>query len=322
MRFSWRSPVKSRWLMGALVAAALAVAFAAVTAGAKVSGTNGRIAFQQEDPASSGDTFVFTVNPDGSHAKRLVPSHTCCERFSPDGSKIVIAALTADGRITTATVNPDGSEYRIRPIPDPSLNLECDAWSPNGRHFACKGWDELHPKRRAGIFIARTTSHSGPPVRLTTNPYGGHDLPGDYSPDGKRFAFWRENPNRQGRTALFIVHVSGGPAKQITGWQGATSNTASWSPDGRWILTESDQGTIYVLHPDGTHRHPITLDVPSRAAAFDPGWSPDGKKIVLSLFVPTGPRSGNEAIYTANADGTNLISTGIEGDSADWGPSP
>lgn len=322
MRSIWRRSGRSRRLIGALVVAALAVAVAAVTAGAKVSGTNGRIAFQQDDPASPGETFVLTANPDGSHAKRLVPSHTCCERFSPDGSKIAIAALTADGRITTATVNPDGSGYKIRTIPDPSLNLECAAWSPNGRHFVCEGWDEVHPKRKAGLFTVRTSDFDGL-VRLTTNPYGGHDIPADYSPDGKRIAFWRENPTRHhGRSALFVVPASGGPAKRISGWQGTESNTASWSPDGRWVLTDNGQGTIYVLHPDGTHRHPITLQVPSRAGAFDPGWSPDGTKIVLSLFIPTGPRSGHEAIYTANADGSNLTSTGIEGDNADWGPYP
>ncbi len=309
----------SKWVMSGFVVAALAVAIAAVTASAKVSGTNGRIAFQQENPAN-GDTFIVTSNPDGSNAKRLTP-HTCCERWSPDGSKIAIAALTADGRITTATVNPDGSGYQKRTIPDPSLNLECAAWSPNGRHFACEGWDEEHPKRRAGIFIVRTTSHFGNPVRLTTNPYGGHDLPGDYSPDGKRLAFWAENPARH-RSALFVVHLSGGPAKKISGWQGETSNTASWSPDGRWILTDNGQGTIYVIHPDGSGRHPIALHVGSHDGAFDPGWSPDGKKIVLSLFTATGPRSGHEAIYTANADGSNLVSTGLQGDVADWGPSP
>lgn len=311
----------SRWLMGAFVVAALAVAVAAVAAGAKVSGTNGRIAFEQEDPASPGDTFVFTANPDGSHAQKLLPSHACCEAWSPDGNKIAIPASTHDGRISSATVNPDGSDKKVRAIPDPTLNLGCTTWSPNERHFACEGWDEVHPKRRAGIFIVRTADF-GNPVRLTTNPYGGHDLPSDYSPDGTRVAFWREDPARHERRALFVVPLSGGPAKRISGWQSSESNSASWSPDGRWILTDNGQGTIYVLHPDGTHRHPIRLHVGSRAVAFDPGWSPDGTKIVFALFTPTGPRSGHEAIYTANTDGSNVTSTGLQGGTEDWGPYP
>ena len=158
-------------------------------------------------------------------------------------------------------------------------------------------------------------------MRLTTNPYGGHDIPADYSPDGKRLVFVRENPARHGN-ALFVVSLRGGPAKKISAWQGEASNSASWSPDGRWILSENDQGRIYVLRPDGSDRHPIALAVGSHDGAFDPGWAPDGKKIVFSLFISTGPRSGHVAIYTANADGSNLVSTGISGDNADWGPSP
>jgi hypothetical protein len=66
--------------------AALVCAAVEVSAGAKVPGVNGRIAFEQADPASKeGDTFVFTANPDGSDVRRLGPSHTCCAAWSAGG---------------------------------------------------------------------------------------------------------------------------------------------------------------------------------------------------------------------------------------------
>jgi hypothetical protein len=115
----------------AVVMSALVCAAVVVSAGAKVPGANGRIAFERADPASKeGDTFVFTANPDGSDVRRLGPSHTCCAGWSADGSKLAIAASTNDNRITTATVNPDGSDYEVKTIPDRTLNLECNVWSP------------------------------------------------------------------------------------------------------------------------------------------------------------------------------------------------
>jgi Tol biopolymer transport system component len=217
----------------AIAATALACAVVAMPAGAKVFGANGRIAFEQADPASTeGDTFVFTANPDGSDVQQLVPSHTCCASWSPDGSKISIAALTDDERITTATVNPDGSDYEVQTIPDPTLNLECAAWSPDGDRFACEGWDDVHPERAAGLFSVRTADFGGL-VRLTANPYGGHDIPGDYSPDGTRIAFLREDPLRaQGQVAVFVANSDGASPRQVTPWALTGCCKVSWSPDG------------------------------------------------------------------------------------------
>jgi hypothetical protein len=96
--------------------------------------------------------------------------------------------MTDDDRITSATVNPDGSGYEVKTIPDPTLNLGCNVWSPDGNRFACEGWDEVHPKRAAGLFSVRTSDFGGL-VRLTRNPYGRSDTPGDYSPGGTRIAF-------------------------------------------------------------------------------------------------------------------------------------
>jgi hypothetical protein len=89
--------------------------------------------------------------------------------------------------------------------PDPTLNLACWAWSPRGTRLACEGWDDVHPTRPAGVFTVRS-SDGGDLVRVTANPYGGHDIPGDYSPDGTRIVFGRENLSAQ-QFALFVVKL-------------------------------------------------------------------------------------------------------------------
>ena len=132
--------------------------------------------------------------------------------------------------------------------------------------------------------------------------------------------FSREDPNRHDKFANFVVGVNGGAVHQIGGWQRAL-DSASWSPDGQWILTDNGDGGLYVVHPDGTGRHQIPLALSSREFAFTPSWSTSGKKIIFGLFTASH-QIGNEAIYTANADGSDLQSTGLQGDTPDWGPSP
>jgi Tol biopolymer transport system component len=287
----------------------------ALPAAARTAGANGQIVY-------GNNNNVFTANPDGSNS-RLLEANTCCASWSPDGSKIALAANTADGRITAATVSPDGTGYTPFSISDPTLNLgpgAPGAWSPDGSRLALEGWADTSPGRD-GVYTASATDGSDL-VRLTSNPYGGHDIPGDYSPDGTRIAFFRENPNLgHDRFALSVVSVNGGAVHRLSGWQ-SDFGGASWSPDGQWILTDNSRGGLYVVHPDGSGRHQIPLAVGSRAFAFTPSWSPDGKQIIFALFTAKGPGSGQEAIYTANADGSGLQSTGLQGDAPAWGTHP
>jgi Tol biopolymer transport system component len=310
----------------AIVAAALACAVVAMPAGAKVFGANGRIAFEQADPASAeGDTFVFTANPDGSGVQQLVPSHTCCASWSPDGSKISISAGTDDERITTATVNPDGSDYEVKTIPDPTLNLGCAAWSPDGDRFACEGWDDVHPERAAGLFSVRTSDFGGL-VRLTTNPYGGHDIPGDYSPDGTRIAFLREDPLRpQSQTdpkvAVFVANSDGASPRQVTPWALTGCCKVSWSPDGTTLLFSNGKGSLFTVKPDGSDLQKIPVGLhDGRSFAFIAGWSPDGKRIGFTLCVQNTQQCD---IYTMQRDGTDVVqvtNTPEFKEFDDWGP--
>jgi Tol biopolymer transport system component len=306
--------------------ALLGLTAVAGAAQAKVPGANGRIAFEQADPASTeGDTFVFTANPDGSDVQQLVPSHTCCASWSPDGSKISISALTDDERITTATVNPDGSDYEVKTIPDPTLNLGCAAWSPDGDRFACEGWDDVHPERAAGLFSVRTSDFGGL-VRLTTNPYGGHDIPGDYSPDGTQIAFLRQDPLRpQSQTdpkvAVFVANSDGASPRQVTPWALTGCCKVSWSPDGTTLLFSNGKGSLFTVKPDGSDLQKIPVGLHNGpSSAFIAGWSPDGKRIGFTLFVQNTQQYD---IYTMQRDGTDVVqvtNTPEFKEFDDWGP--
>ena len=55
------------------------------------------------------------------------------------------------------------------------------------------GWYERGESAN-GIFLV-DAADGGDPTRLTTNDAGGHDIPGDFSPDGRHLTFQRAYAN-------------------------------------------------------------------------------------------------------------------------------
>ena len=317
----------------ALIGVAALAALTALPASASPRGTNGQIAYDRTNFAT-GDQAVFTANPDGSHERQLV-ANTCCGGWSHSGSKLALPYFTDDGRIGTATVNADGSRYAPLPINDPTLNVGCavGAWSPNDAQLACQGWDDSNPARN-GIYTLSSADGSNL-TRLTTNPLGGNDSPGAYSPDGKRLVFLRTDPNDDG-VGLFVVKTNGTDLRQITppGMLIQGGNDGDWSPQGNEIIfsrhvTADVRGSLWVIHADGSGLHEINVQglacggsvfTPNGFGCHEPRWSPDGKKIV---FGGNSPTTGVN-IYTVNADGSGLFQVTHDGadDDPSWGSHP
>ena len=181
----------------AAAVAGLAVMLVGIASAESAARSSGQIAFDRADPASTqGDTFVFTANPDGSRARRLSKGHSCCPGWSHDGRRIAVPAGIPGDRIGTATIDADGRGYKILRINDRTLSLGCVVWSRDDRMLACEGFDEKR-SGRAGIYLLPSAS-GGTPKRLTRNPLGGGDLPGAYSPDGRRLVLSRFNKDGNG----------------------------------------------------------------------------------------------------------------------------
>jgi Tol biopolymer transport system component len=132
-------------------------------------------------------------------------------------------------------------------------------------------------------------------------------------------AFFRTRPgvSPQGAGALFVMRANGAGLHRITPW-GFAFLGQSWSPDGRWIAFERPYGELYLVHPDGSELHRISLRIPAGAGAENPAWSPDGTRIVFSL-----QRGGSGNIFTVRPDGTGLeqvtdVASGNE-QWPDWG---
>lgn len=306
-------------------------ALAAVTAApvlANPPGSNGLIAFDRFDPLLDR-AFMYTVNSDGSH-EHQVP-FGACPRWSPDGTRIAAACAAHN---SAAIINPDDGSYRVLPRTDPDrLETHCQVWSPDAALLACEAYGETDSSLN-GLYTIRS-SDGADLTRLTSNP-GGSDIPGDYSPDGRRLVFGRfDYPADPAALGLYVAKANGTHLRQIAP-AGQLSSSGDWSPQANAIVfsqhvTPDARSSIWVVHADGTGLHEIPVQAqpvcggaysdPSSQGCFHPRWSPDGKKVVFAR----GTSSDNDSnIYTVNADGTDLtrVTHGGADSSPDWGTHP
>jgi Tol biopolymer transport system component len=266
---------------------------------------SGQIVFGRFEP--SLDDFVsYTIDPNGNGETELLPGPHQLSRWSPDGGLITITAVEGS-RVFAATIQPDGSGYTELPIDDPTLNVGCMLWSPDGTRLVCEGWDDTDATRN-GIYTVDASDGSDL-QRITSSPGGDHDLPGGYAPDG-RLLFARIAPDRD-NGQLMVVDPAGGEPEQLTA---GTYGIPRLSPDGETILADHD-GVLQLIPLDGGPSTTVDLD----GVAFGGSWSPDGAWIVFSL----APPGGTADIYRARPDGSELFqitSDPAQDEFADWTP--
>ena len=322
--------MRIRTLLTLLTAfATVVIASTAMPAAAKPPGTNGQITFARFNP-DLGDTQVYVVNPDGT-GQRLVQAPTDtgeCPKWFADGAHIALCGSPVG---LSRIINPDDGTFRDVGVQDPNLFNPCGLPSPDGTLLLCETFSADGSQN--GIHVVRS-SDGGGLRQITSNP-GGDDVPGDWSPNGKRIVFQRHNANGDSE-GLFVVNVNGTGLKQITPATFGQTSDGSWSPQGNEIVfsrhvTPDVHSSIWVVHADGTGLHEINVQPssacgglnadPSAEGCVQPGWSPDGTQIVFSKGHSTDV---DAAIYTVNVDGTGLtkVSSGGGDGTPDWGTHP
>ena len=248
----------------------------------RATNLHGKILFIREG-GEYGEGKVFTAKANGAHIRQF-SEWGCCPRFSPDGTKVMMAGPTSDGqRVTAGIVHSDGSHLQRIPLRDPTLNLGAGTWAPDGEQMALEGWDDSNPERN-GVYTVGVPDGKGL-AHLTRHP--DHDIPMDFSPDGSRIVFLRaEAESNPPAGSLYVVNVDGTGLHRITppaidvGW-------ARWAPNGKAIVfsgpSTEPQSSIRVVQPNGTGLRKVFED-PKGGTAAAPTWSPDGHKIMFALI--------------------------------------
>jgi Tol biopolymer transport system component len=274
----------------------------------RVDALTGRLLFARAGGQYQNET-IFTADIRGSNERRITAyGDGCCPRWSPDGTEMLKSGLAADGeRISTEILTAAGAEVRIVPIQSQRLNLGPGAWSSDGRRIAFQGWANSDLTLE-GIYTANALDGSG--LKRLTH---GHDLPGDFSPDGRQLAFLRGDPSIEGLGTIFVINADGTGLRQITpdgfpAWYGSIR----WAPDGARILFPTggpnEDHSLWIVRPDGSGLSKIFTD-PLGGFPRTPTWSPDGRYILFAI----DPRDGaveegltQNGLYVIRADGSGL----------------
>jgi Tol biopolymer transport system component len=303
---------------------------------ATFSGKNGRITFARFD---GRHVEIFSARPDGSHKQKLTQSKprgavSFISDWSPDGRLIAFDSdrKDIDGRKTPQiyVMSADGSNV-TQLTRGGGFHGE-PGWSPTGTSMAISS--NFGEGSQDGIWIIPASDPDGVTVddaqRLTDPPSGaGFDAEPQFSPDGTTIVFTRFRSAR--RSAIFRVNVDGTGLERLTRYK-LNASDPDVSPDGQWITFDSgdsarpgSKGNIFLMPIAGGKKTALT-DNPRfeegepLELAQNPGFSPNGRRIVYSQF-------GDERIdlVVMNVDGSNkhVILGGRRGpNKADWGTHP
>ena len=254
----------------------------------------GLIVSERFSAENNGNGQVVAVRPADGKVTVLTSGHNdVIPDLSPDGRNVVFErcfeARDCDqiGTINIWIMRADGT--RARPL------TSCDgtnclgsfdpAFSPDGRHIAfAQDLLDARGVNFPGIFLMRT---DGTALRRITSgePDGFPDGHPAFSPDGKRIVFVREVAD--GRNQLMIVRSDGTGLHALM--PGVDASGPNWSPDGRHIaftllrhtgnVTKVDVATV---SPTGKNLRLLTDEPAQVRDAFEPNYSPSGRRIVFS----------------------------------------
>ncbi|HEV2489770.1 MAG TPA: winged helix-turn-helix domain-containing protein [Candidatus Acidoferrales bacterium] len=262
----------------------------------------------------SSDHDLMIVDSDGSNLRTLLSlsGFPYMPAWSPDGRTIRFSVDTASGNqheIWEATANGKNPHPLFTDAGQFQLTC-CGRWTPDGRYFiftARKGGEpDLWALQEKSPFWRRRLSS---PVELTASPN----------------EVWYPVLSRDGRTVFAFTFRPTEEAARINLPSGKTSPVIAngeahapfFSKDGEWIAYVSgNPRTIWRSKADGSA--PLQLTDESMNA-FEPRWSPDGKKIAFVAQVAGRPWKA----FMVLADGGKpqpLLPQFDASGRADWSP--
>ena len=257
--------------------------------------------------SASYDRTVRIWNAESGKEIRKFEGHIDCVHsvaYSPDGSRIISASEDKTVRIWTIRSN---SKIKLRILKGHTSNLNFTAFSPDGKWIASASddktvriWDvetykeirclEGHTNYvRSAVFsldgkkIASASWDQTIRIWDTLSGKEIHKLDTDasanfaaFSPDGEQIVFGFEfNENKKN---VYLWKIETG--KEIIRLVGHTErvNSAVFSPDGKWIVSASDDNTVRVWNIET--RKEIRQFKGHVNGVNSAVFSPDGKQIV------------------------------------------
>ena len=273
-----------------------------------VSGIERPILFRDDHPSSGIGNPLFRARPDGSHVSVLSKRPGLFSDWRPDGRRIAFDFFQRNGSEQIATMRGNGSDVKV--ITSGKGIHEVPSYSPSGRHlvFDASHQDPSSPNFQTRLWVMRADGSHAHRLAMASS---GFDVEPRYAPNGRWIAFDRLKPipNGQLQAAFLVSTTVKHRVHRLTPWSfGAEHPT--WSPDSRWIIYNTPEGTIQKIRPSGTGRQSIVA-ASDGFGGHKPWYSPDGTKILFMCdnqgTLPDPPLDFNQDICVMNADGAHIV---------------
>ncbi len=274
---------------------------------------------------------LVSAAPDGSRLRDVtngVPGYADADPiFSPDGRKVVfMRTCFEDCPSSIGVVGARGGPIKWLDLGcvDPCFTDDSPSWTPDGRRIVFTRVIGPFDSGAAVSAVLWTAKLDGSDLRRLSQPgIDGvyEDSHARWAPGGTYIVFIRGR-NSDGHSALFRMRPDGTDLRQLTPWEldadifdvspaisGPTRDLVTFETYGHgWTDVPSRVATVPATCTslaDCTGKiRIVTTDVTLPNAAFNPTWSPDGRRIAYCSFVDNGPDApGLGIIMTIRPDG-------------------
>jgi dipeptidyl aminopeptidase/acylaminoacyl peptidase len=281
------------------------------------------VAYTVSTPMMEGErsefvTQIWVVSTDGKSNTQFTfgEKSSTNPQFSPDGKYLsFLSSRGSDGRNQIWLLRLAGGEAEQATNAKSGVNAY--RWSPDAKRIAYvmadpeteKEQKEKKEKRdmvlvdqnyKYGHLYTVSVEKNDKGERTTKRLTGGnfHVTSFHWSPDGKTIVFAHQiNPTVDvwPTTDISTVPSDSGAVKTLVAWKGFDGDP-SYSPDGKWVAFESDNGDTrwaqardaYIVSATGGEAKKLA-ETPDRSFGII-GWSADGKEIYVSETDRTVPR--------------------------------